>query len=358
MPENHRLFTKTLLDWYDPKARPLPWKGEDNPYFIWLSEIILQQTRVEQGRDYYIKFKEHYPTVHDLADAPEDELMKHWEGLGYYSRARNLHTAAKHISKELNGEFPDTYKDILALKGVGPYTAAAISSFAFNLPHAVVDGNVYRVLARYFGIDEPTDTTSGKKRFAQLADDLLNPKKPGIYNQAIMDFGATVCKPKAALCNTCPLRESCYAIANENVYDLPVKSKKLKKKTRHFHYLFLNKNEKVFIRKRVTNDIWRNLYETPLLETTPDGKLPEVLDIAFIESKTGYSGLRLVRCSKPFKQELTHRTIWARFYEVEVSDHFFLPENEGKEIERSEIRNFAFPKIIDCYLNDNSLYLF
>ena len=221
----------------------MPWKGEKNPYLIWLSEIILQQTRVEQGLPYYERFRENYPTVTDLANAPEDEVMKLWEGLGYYSRARNLHATAKMIDQEMDSIFPTTHAEILKLKGVGPYTAAAIASFAYNLPHAVVDGNVYRVLSRFFGIETPIDSTSGKKEFAQLAQDLIDKKQPGNYNQAIMDFGATHCMPKKPKCSQCLLRKNCKALLNNKVTSLPIKIKKIKKQTRYFNYLVINQNK-------------------------------------------------------------------------------------------------------------------
>ena len=245
-----KTFTKKLLKWFVSNYRPLPWKGEKNPYLIWLSEIILQQTRVEQGLPYYEKFRKKYPTIKDLALAPEDEVMKLWEGLGYYSRARNLHTTAKFISKDLDGIFPKTHKEILALKGVGSYTAAAIASFAYNLPYAVVDGNVYRVLSRYFGIATPIDSTDGKKEFALLAQELLATEKPGAYNQAIMDFGATHCMPKQPKCITCLLNKKCKAFTENRIDILPVKTKKIKKRTRYLNYLIINQGNQVFINKR------------------------------------------------------------------------------------------------------------
>ncbi|MEO1264044.1 MAG: A/G-specific adenine glycosylase, partial [Bacteroidota bacterium] len=238
------------MEWFSTNHRPLPWKGEKNPYLIWLSEIILQQTRVEQGLPYFEKFKKKYPTVKDLANAPEDEVMKMWEGLGYYSRARNLHAAAKFIADELNGTFPDTFHEILGLKGVGPYTAAAIASFAYGLPHAVVDGNVYRVLSRFFGIEEPIDTTAGKKLFAALAQELLDEKQAGNYNQAIMDFGATHCTPALPACTSCLMKSKCTAFQKNTVNKLPVKIKKTKRRQRFFNYLILNEKGNVFIKKR------------------------------------------------------------------------------------------------------------
>ncbi|MCR9286527.1 MAG: A/G-specific adenine glycosylase [Bacteroidetes bacterium] len=226
-----QFFTKKLMEWFSQNHRPLPWKGEKNPYYVWLSEIILQQTRVEQGLPYFEKFKSTYPTVAGLANAPEDEVMKLWEGLGYYSRARNLHFTAKYISKELGGVFPSDFEGILKLKGVGPYTAAAIASFAFDLPHAVVDGNVYRVLSRFFGIEKAIDSTEGKKEFSKLAQTLIDTKQPANYNQAIMDFGATHCKPSSPNCGKCLMSLNCFAFKNSKIESLPFKSKK-KKKTR------------------------------------------------------------------------------------------------------------------------------
>ena len=279
---DHHFFTTHLLQWASQHERHLPWKESKNPYYIWLSEIILQQTRVEQGLPYYLKFVEHYPTVFDLANATEDEVLKDWEGLGYYSRARNLHAAAKYIATELDGHFPDTYDSILKLKGVGPYTAAAIASFAFQLPYAVVDGNVYRVLSRFFGMDTPIDSTIGKKQFANLAQQLLDPTKPDVYNQAIMDFGATWCTPKQAKCNKCPLSEQCAAFQTNRVEKYPIKQKKLKKRTRYFHYLIFNYSGQTWIEKRAGKDIWQGLYQFPLIElpkSTTD--LPDVMDTSF-----------------------------------------------------------------------------
>jgi A/G-specific adenine glycosylase len=348
--EHKKYFTKKLLEWYSPTDRPMPWKEEKNPYLIWLSEIMLQQTRVEQGLSYYIKFKKNYPTVADLANAPEDELMKHWEGLGYYSRARNLHTSAKFIHNELNGVFPDTYQDIISLKGVGEYTAAAIASFAYSLPHAVVDGNVYRVLSRFFGIDIPTDSTEGKKYIKKIADEVLHQKDPARYNQAIMDFGATVCKPKLALCDTCPMKRKCIAYKYDRVGELPIKTKKIKKITRYFIYLVINKGTSVFIRKRTEKDIWKNLYEYPMIETKKELnekdllKQKDFLEIFFNK----FYGISKV--SDSYVQQLTHRSIIAKFVEINVSDDFKVTKNDWLCVEKTEIRRFAFPKIIDLYL--------
>ena len=355
---DQQFFTKQLLKWAKTIDRPMPWKGEKNPYFIWLSEIILQQTRVEQGLPYFLKFKEKYPTVHDLANAPEDEVMKLWEGLGYYSRARNLHFTAKNISENLNGEFPKTLDEILKLKGVGVYTAAAIASFAYDLPHAVVDGNVYRVLSRYFGIETPIDSTEGKKEFAALANVLLEKKKAAIYNQAIMDFGATQCTPKLTDCKKCFLKKNCQAFQKGKVADLPVKSKKIKKKTRYFNYLVLNEGKNVWVQKRIQKDIWQNLYEFPLIETEALLKNDVLSKNEIWQDLILDFDYEIKHISTPFRQQLTHRTIIATFLEIDLPANFSIKKNTYIKVDRKNLSKFAFPKIIDLYLKDNSLNLY
>ncbi len=351
-------FKSILLDWFATNDRPLPWKGEKNPYYIWLSEIILQQTRVEQGMPYFIRFKTNYPTVKDLADASEDEVMKLWEGLGYYSRARNLHTTAKYIAYDLNGVFPKTHQEILKLKGVGEYTAAAIASFAYNLPYAVVDGNVYRVLSRIFGIETPIDSTAGKKEFRQLADELLDKDQAGIYNQAIMDFGATHCTPKLPKCESCPFQTHCKAYHENTISLLPIKAKKLKKRTRYFNYLILENGNSIWLHKRIEKDIWQNLYDFPLIEST--ALLDEEKLLEHNEWKSIFEDVSptFVRKSKVFQQQLSHQKIIAVFWKFQFEgtithkkDSYFLTNHEN-------LAKFAFPKIIDWYLQDNSLILF
>lgn len=355
---NKQFFREGLKVWFSKNHRPLPWKGERDPYLIWLSEIILQQTRVEQGRPYFLRFKSAYPTVQDLAEAPEDEVMKNWEGLGYYSRARNMHQAAKFIANQKGGHFPDTYEAILALKGVGPYTAAAIASFAYNLPRAVVDGNVYRVLSRFFGIDTPIDSTAGKKQFQELAQSLLDKSKAGDYNQAIMDFGATQCMPKVPNCPHCPLREKCYALQENAISALPVKSKKLAKKERFFYYLVFNKGEDVWIQKRRKKDIWQKLYEFPLIE-----KEAYIEDVQLIFESEAWEKItvkgkwEIRSISKPFKQVLTHQKIIAIFLDINLSGNLSEASESFIRVKRKNLSKFAFPKIIDWYLQDNSLYL-
>jgi len=334
----------------------MPWKGEKNPYLVWLSEIILQQTRVAQGLPYFERFKLAYPTISDLANAPEDEILKNWEGLGYYSRARNLHFTAKDIRDNYNGIFPTAYEDILRLKGVGTYTAAAIASFAYDLPYAVLDGNVFRVLSRYFGIQEPIDTTNGKKIFTKLSQELLAKKQPADYNQAIMDFGATQCVPANPKCKICPMAKTCVALKEGLIGQLPIKSKKLKKRSRFFHYLILNEKEQIWIRKRTEKDIWQGLYEFPLLETD------KVQDRKALKKFARYKKVipadaKITRVSTPFTQQLTHQKINALFIEITIQKPVDNPQKDWMKIPRSELKTFAFPRIIDLYLQDKSLYL-
>ena len=351
-------FAHLLLDWYSGTNRNLPWKGIKDPYLIWLSEIILQQTRVEQGLPYYLKFKEAFPNVVALANADEDSILKLWEGLGYYSRARNLHAAAQYIAFELGGVFPDNYQGILALKGVGPYTAAAIASFAFKLPHAVVDGNVYRVLARLFGIKTPIDSTAGKKYFHNLAQELLDKTAPDVYNQAIMDFGATHCTPALPNCNNCVFQENCVAALDKKVSLFPVKEKRIKKVNRYFHYFVLEKEKEVIIQKRTGKDIWRNLYEFPLVETKSlDAKWEDFYEIPLWKTVFENVEYEIINKSVPYKQTLTHQKIAAVFWEINLRATLPFKNDEFRMVDRKNLVNFAFPKIIDCYLKDNSLNL-
>jgi A/G-specific adenine glycosylase len=261
-------ITKTLTYWYSINKRSLPWRNTKNPYFIWLSEIILQQTQVKQGLPYYISFVEHYPSVFDLANAPEEDVLKLWQGLGYYSRARNLHNTAKFIVAELNGEFPKSYKELIKLKGIGDYTASAIASICFSEVTAVVDGNVYRVLARYYGIHTPINSTQAKKEFKAIAQDIIDFNNPAEFNQAIMEFGAIQCKPKNPDCSICPLKENCAAFNNNQIGLLPVKKKALKPKKKYFNYLvYISNTNETVLEKREGKGIWQNLYQFPLIET-------------------------------------------------------------------------------------------
>ena len=354
-------FRDQLYAWAEANLRPLPWKNEPDPYLIWLSEIILQQTRVAQGTPYYEKFKSRFPTVYDLAEAPEDEVLKLWQGLGYYSRARNLHQTAQDIVREYGGRFPATYEQIRGLKGVGVYTAAAIASFAFQMPYAVLDGNVSRVLSRFFGIATPIDAQPGKQLFQDLANQLLDQESPGKFNQRIMDFGATHCMPKQPLCGNCPMQSQCVAFDSRQTQSLPVKHKKLKKTTRHFHYLILQCQGETIIRKRTGEDIWRHLFEFPMVELAePGATFHEVQAQApYLHTILQPDNLVHVQLAGSTKQQLTHQTILASFWELEIGQ--FLPEQLPADlicINWKNLDKFAFPRIIDWYLKDNSLNLF
>lgn len=354
-----QFFTEKVLQWYQPTARPLPWKAIKNPYHIWLSEIILQQTRVEQGLPYYERFVESYPTVVDLANAPEDDVLKLWQGLGYYSRARNLHATAKIIATQYEGIFPSTHEEILKLKGVGVYTAAAIASFAYGLPYAVVDGNVYRVLSRFFGMATPIDSTAGKKQFSQLAQELLYTLDPALYNQAIMDFGATHCTPQNPLCSTCPMATACVAHQEQQVNLLPVKSKKLKHKKRFFYYLVIHTSEGIYLRQRGAGDVWQHLYDFPLIET--EALYPREQVVATMKQHEkwqewfGKEEVEALKLSKLYRQTLSHQKISTFFIEVFYKGNLKPIFEQEKEkfvlINPEKIQTFAVPKMIADYLS-------
>ncbi len=333
----------------------MPWKGEKDPYKIWLSEIILQQTRVEQGLGYYNRFVQTYPAVQQLAAAPEKQVFKLWEGLGYYSRCKNLIAAAKHITYTLNGRFPNTYEAILALKGVGPYTAAAIASFAFGLPHAVVDGNVFRVLARFFGIDTPIDSVAGKKYFSELASQLLDKQNPGTYNQAIMDFGATVCTPRAPACRQCPLHNKCIAFATGSVQQLPVKEKTTVKKNRWLYYVVAQYNGRYFVRKRKAGDIWENLYEFIPIEASAPLQPEEVLNSQAVTQLIGQHSFKNCVASALYRQVLTHQIVQGCFIQVVLKRQPALKEYEA--VSARTLSRLPFPKFINHWLKDKNVSL-
>lgn len=330
-------FHLLIAKWYRQNGRNLPWRETTNPYFIWLSEIILQQTRVDQGMNYYHRFVTNYPTVSDLARATEQQVLNDWQGLGYYSRARNLHSAAKYITTELNGNFPESHEQILRLKGVGTYTAAAISSFAFNEKKAVVDGNVYRVLSRVFDISTPIDSTEGKKEFQQLADELISEKSPGEHNQAIMELGALICKPTNPNCEDCPVNLYCFALKNNSVQARPVKTKKTKVRDRYFHFLIFETENQIIIEQRTEKDIWQNMYQFPLLE--------DEATLFKIELEKTYE-------SKPIKHVLSHQHIYATFHHFKGFPKQL--KKSWKLIERSNLDDYPFPRLIDKYLSEYS----
>ncbi len=331
----------------------MPWKGEKDPYKIWLSEIILQQTRVEQGLAYYNTFISTFPDVHKLARAKDKKVFKLWEGLGYYTRCRNLLATARHISKEFKGKFPSTYEDIKALKGIGPYTAAAISSFAFNLPHAVVDGNVFRVLARVFGIDSPVDSTAGKKLFTALADELIDKKQPGLYNQAIMDFGAVICKPALPLCTGCVFNKQCVALRSNKINELPVKEKKISIRKRWFYYVVLEYKNEIAIRQRTEKDIWQDLYEFPLVEA--EGELDKKNILLQVKKKKWIlaNQFELLTISPLFKQQLSHQLIAGQFIKIRLLQKINLPHN-CLWIPKRSAGKYAFPQFINQYLGEKA----
>jgi A/G-specific adenine glycosylase len=346
MIAKNKVFVTTLIEWSTTIIRDMPWKGIRNPYYIWLSEIILQQTRVEQGRKYYEKFVELFPTITHLANEKIDTILKNWEGLGYYSRARNLHETAMYIAKEHQGVFPKTYLEILNLKGVGKYTAAAIASFAYDLPYAVVDGNVIRVLARYFGIKEAFDTSSGKKTFEESAQKLLPNDAASKYNQAIMDFGALVCKPALPMCDTCPLGNSCYAYKKDEVNILPYRAKKTKVEERFFNYFVFTYKNKFYVQKR-NAEFWRDLYQFYLIESE---KLFSEKEVAKELKKINIHDASLIH-TKDLTQKLSHRKIYARFFYLELANKPLFDDFE--EISKSKLTNFAFPRIINLYIQNN-----
>lgn len=339
-------FSEILIKWYQEYKRELPWRESSDPYLIWISEIILQQTRVAQGYDYFLRFIGRFPDVASLAAAQEDEVMKYWQGLGYYSRARNLHAAAR----SMNGVFPTTYAGVLALKGVGEYTAAAICSFAYGMPYAVVDGNVYRVLARYLGVDTPIDSTQGKKLFAALADELLDKTQPATYNQAIMDFGAIQCTPMSPNCMFCPLAETCAALSKGTISQLPVKQHKTKTTNRYFNYLYVRAGEYTFIHKRTGEDIWKNLFELPLIETSDPVAEEEFLNLPEFRSLFATGEVPVVRTvCREVKHVLSHRVIYANFYEVTLPEQS-LSFSAYQRVRMEDLEQYAVSRLVHAFI--------
>jgi A/G-specific adenine glycosylase len=339
-----------LIVWYQANKRNLPWRDIFDPYRIWISEIILQQTRVNQGIDYYLRFIERFQSVEILAEANEDEVLKYWQGLGYYSRARNLHKAAGQIMSDFKGVFPQKHEDVLQLSGIGDYTAAAICSLAYNQPYAVVDGNVYRVLSRFFGIETPIDNGAGKREFAALAQELLSKSKPALHNQALMEFGALQCVPVSPVCDDCHLKIDCQAFELNIVSDLPVKNKKTKVSNRYFNYLFVKYKDKTFLQKRTTKDIWQNLYEFPLIESDRLFSLEELVeDEAFHELFSGIKEMDNIKTTNPIKHILSHRVIFAQLVTVTISE---LNDNlkNYQEIQISEIDSYAVSRLMELFL--------
>lgn len=350
MVKNELEISNVLLTWYKENKRMLPWRESSDPYIIWISEIILQQTRVAQGMDYFYRFTERFPDVASLALAKEDEVLKFWQGLGYYSRARNLHMAAKSIVEKFGGVFPRQYKDILSLKGIGEYTAAAIVSFVWNEPYPVVDGNVFRVLSRLFAVDTPIDTGKGKKEFTELAGVILHPKYPGLYNQAVMEFGALQCVPQKPDCGACPLNNRCMAYASGEVQAFPMKQNKTKTRARYFHYLYIIYNEQTWLSKRSGKDIWEGLYEFPLIETEQPMDFAGLQQTeAFRSLFEGAGKLNITVGLSDIKHVLSHQVLYATFYRVEIEKtNTALKSLVGVPLR--EIDRYAVPRLVHIYL--------
>tara|TARA_B100000497_G_scaffold10448_1_gene11698 strand:- start:2369 stop:3439 length:1071 start_codon:yes stop_codon:yes gene_type:complete len=355
MKNEKLIFNGALLTWHQfVNKRLMPWKGVKDPYKVWLSEIILQQTRVEQGMKYYHAFLRNFPTIKDLADASEDEVLRLWQGLGYYSRARNLHFTAKDIVKNYEGQFPQSFIELLKLKGVGRYTAAAIASFVYKEPVAVLDGNVIRVLSRYLGIDTPFDTGKGRKVFENKANELLDKENPDKFNQAIMDFGATVCKPKKPSCEVCPLALNCVAYNEYRVSSLPVRKNRVQSRSRYFFAFHIENEKGLAIEQRTNKDIWQGLYQLPLqevksYETNLSTQIERALWLTFQENDINY-----LTHSPVFKQQLSHQKIHIIFVKVAPT----CPFNDGLNYTYTRnLTKFAFPKIFILYLQGKSLLL-
>ncbi|MDR1808960.1 MAG: A/G-specific adenine glycosylase [Prevotella sp.] len=344
-------FGHALSNWYNQNKRTLPWRDVCDPYIIWISEIILQQTRVEQGYGYFLRFTERFPDVASLSNADEEEVLKLWQGLGYYSRARNLHAAAKDIMQRFGGVFPQKRDDVLSLKGIGEYTAAAIVSFAYNQPFAVVDGNVFRVLSRLFAIDEPIDTGKGKKFFGLLAQDILDKQRPGLHNQAMMELGALQCVPANPDCSACPLQDMCLACASGNVQQYPVKQGKTQVKNRYFNYLDIRQGGNTYINKREKNDVWKNMYEFPLIET-PKKLPPEGLltNERFVELFGSIEKLPLKLVSQ-VKHLLSHRIIYASFYRLDFPAGTW-KNRDFLEIPVERLRDYPVSRLIHKYMEE------
>lgn len=356
--ENKLETSRALLVWYKEHKRDLPWRETRDPYIIWISEIILQQTRVVQGLDYFIRFTRRFPDVASLAVAEEDEVLKYWQGLGYYSRARNLHVAAKSVMERFGGIFPQEYKEVLSLKGIGEYTAAAIVSFVWDQPYAVVDGNVFRVLSRLYAIETPIDSTQGKKMFTELAGLLMDSKQAGLHNQAIMELGALQCVPQNPDCEDCPLVDQCMAYASGSVQSYPVKQNKTKTRNRYFHYLHIIYKDRTWLHRRDGKDIWTGLYELPLIETENAMDFSRLQETeAFRELFTDAGRLDISVGLSGVKHVLSHQILYANFYRIEIEK-----KNEALEsyfsIPRKDIENYAVPRLVHIYLEKLSGNLF
>lgn len=349
-----RYFSNKIVKWYLESSRPLPWRNTTDAYKIWLSEVILQQTRVIQGTPYYHRFVEKYPSVADLARAPEQEVMRLWQGLGYYHRARNLHKCAQVVFEQYGGRFPETFHELRLLPGIGDYTAAAIASFAFGEKVAVVDGNVFRVLARQFGIDIPVNAPEGRRVFTSLAGELLPGDDPGLHNQAIMEFGALLCKPRNPDCPECPFRKSCVAYQQERVQLLPVKTPKRASRIRYFFYLVVEKNRSLLMKKRDKKDIWNGLFDFVLIERDTPVTVEKI--IAEKENRNWFKHSRVVAISKDYKHVLTHQTIHCRFIHIKAGSSFKAVENDFCFYSAEQVADLPKPVLISRFLAETEAY--
>ncbi len=335
--------------WYDLNKRELPWREKKNPYTIWISEVILQQTRIKQGLNYYYKFKKRFPTVFDLAQAPIEDVLKIWQGLGYYSRARNMHKTARIIVDRFNGEFPSELSLLKQLPGIGDYSAAAIASLAFNIPVAAIDGNVYRLLARYYGISSCIDTARGKKEFFEAASEILDTNNPGRFNQSMIELGALVCFPKNPICNECPVNDSCYALKNNKISDLPKKKKKARQIHRYFYYLAILQNNCLFLKQRTEKDIWAFLYDFPLIETSKKTNIEELVNESDWKILFKRNKVSITNISSEYNHVLSHQIIHAWFIEVNVNAIF--SSDNLYSVGFNEIENYPVPRLIEKFLN-------
>ncbi len=351
------IIAQKLIRWYGDNQRDLPWRKTKDPYKIWVSEIILQQTRVEQGIEYYYRFIHDFPDVKSLASADEKKVLKVWQGLGYYSRARNMHYAAKTIMEKFDGRFPGTYAEILSLKGVGAYTAGAIASFAFNLPYPAIDGNVMRVLARMFEIKQEINTAKGSRKTKEVAEELIPAENPATFNQAIIEFGALWCLPRNPKCGECPLQPHCQAFSGKTVNQLPVKKPKKKPRDRFFNYLVIHNKAKssLYLRKREdTSDIWENLYDFPLIESEKPLTPKELIQTKAWAQLIGNDYLYLNKQPRKKKHQLSHQTLHAHFWEVKIGDSDDVsPDNFYIKDKTENLHEYPFPRLIDAYLKEN-----
>lgn len=355
--KNKNKFRNTLIDWYITNHRPLPWRETNDPYKIWVSEIILQQTRVNQGLDYYNRFIKQFPDLNSLAAATEEEVLKLWEGLGYYSRARHMHATSQILAKQYSGQFPESFSNLLELKGIGKYTAAAIASIAFGVPVAVVDGNVLRFLARYHGIETPVDENRTIKEITRIANETISPEKPGIFNQAMMEFGALQCVPANPGCGSCCFSDDCRALKLGKVQILPLKSIVIKPVDRFFNYLLIQKQSgnsfSFLIRRRTGSDIWKHLYDFPLIESSQLLSIDQMLENEWVLSLVNRYPVQIVQLPGNYRHKLTHRVIHARFFKVEVPGDFDMVLPDGFFF-TDNIRSYPFPRLImNFFLNYN-----